>query len=219
MSVLFRIWLWCLCMLFAPSVFAAVNWDALTAEEKRALAPHMQEWDKLDTATQAQLRSGAQAWLGMSAEQRVAAAERFARWQKLDAEQRAALRERFEAFRQLPSHERQRIRQSFQRFQGLPKHRQTELLQRFQRMSPGEREAFMLALRAQGQAERGRKFWAFVPPEERADTIKMMQSLTPMQRRALRMRTRGMDMQKGQALRRQLLVMTPEQRAAFLRER
>lgn len=216
MSARIRVWLACLCLLFTPLAGAALSWEALSTEEKRALAPHREDWDKLDAATQAQLRSGAQAWLSMSSEQRVAAAERFTRWQQLDAQQRAALRERFEAFRQLPSDERQRLRQSFQRFQGLPKHRQMELLQRFKRMSPGEREAFMLALRAQGEAERGRRFWSFVPPEERADTVKMMQSLSPMQRRALRQRARGMNMQQGQALRRQLLAMTPEQRATFL---
>jgi uncharacterized membrane protein len=206
-----------MCALISDALAAKISFDALPADEKTVLAPYQKEWNQLDEKTQLQLRQGAIRWLRMTPEKRAQAAKRNARWQAMSAEQRATVQRRMAELRALSPEQRRELKRAFERFRGLPAERKAELQRRFLAMNAKEREAFLLALRAQQQSANARKNWARVPVEERAQTQAVLRSLSREQRQALRKILAPMTPEQRENFRAKLIRMTPAQRADALK--
>jgi hypothetical protein len=80
-------------------------------------------------------------------------------------------------------------------------------------MTPAEREAFLLGAQSK---ERGRGPFAHLPPEERAATWRMLDSLTPPARKEFRRRMQTVAPAEREALRQRMLAMAPEERSDYL---
>jgi len=74
--------LW-LILALAPLPATALDWEELSAEEQRVLAPLKQDWADLPPERQERLRRGAHRWKEMTPEERARVRERFRRWQAL----------------------------------------------------------------------------------------------------------------------------------------
>ena len=62
-----------LCLLVTPQAFAATDWQSLSPQEQRILAPLQQEWAGLPEARRERFINGAQRWQQMTPEQRAQA--------------------------------------------------------------------------------------------------------------------------------------------------
>jgi hypothetical protein len=194
----------------------ATPWSTLTPAQQRVLMPFADQWEQLDPATQKKLLQGAERWQAMDAQQRQETARRFGEWQRLPPEQRRWVRQRFQDYKRLPAQQQQRMRQNFGRFQKLPPAQRARLRERWEAMSPAERRAFVAGMEA-SDALQGPPALRHLPPEERAATMRMMESLTPAERQAVRRRMQPLAPEQKEALRRQLLEMSAGQRSEFLR--
>lgn len=222
-----------LCLLLALSAISihaqneseqAIAWSELEPSEQRLLTPFANQWDSLSPRTQGELRRGAARWIGMSPEQRRDAQGRFAQWQKLPEERRSRIRQRFDQFRQLPPETQRRLRRTFRHFRNLPPERRMELLERFREMSPEERRAFELGVRANErnrgaghrQTAKNRGLLASLPAPMRRDVARMIRTLNEEQRLALREQVTALQGDERVEYLRELLTLSAEERSARL---
>ncbi|NTV09576.1 MAG: DUF3106 domain-containing protein [Zoogloea sp.] len=111
----------------------APDWNALTVEQKRALAPLAREWpgmsdsrrhkwvsiaDRFNTYTpeeQVRLQERMRNWAVLTPEQRERARDRYKALQKIPADQRETLKDKWRAYQELPPDEKKRLSESVSR--------------------------------------------------------------------------------------------------------
>ncbi|MCL2658467.1 MAG: DUF3106 domain-containing protein [Betaproteobacteria bacterium] len=115
-------------VLCSDAALAAPKWQALSAADKKTLAPLSAEWDGMPSvsqqkwlgiarrypsmtpAEQARITTRMQEWVELSPEQRRKARQQYKRLQKLPPNQRPELRERWKTYESLSSEEKSRLR-------------------------------------------------------------------------------------------------------------
>lgn len=122
--------------LLTPTVFAfefpalrQPNWQELSPQQKRVLAPLAPEWNSMDDLRrkkwmgiaarysgltpdeQARIQSQMQEWANLSPAQRTEIREKYRALRKASAGKRQSLREQWEQYQQLPAEEKQRLQE------------------------------------------------------------------------------------------------------------
>ena len=154
----------CLLLFFAlsvsvsvPAAEEAVQWSALSADEREVLGPFENKWKTLSPERQQRLRKGAARWQSLDANQRQQFKNRFQKWKNLSPDQKTKIRQRFQRFRALPNNEHQSIIPARRRFQNLPPAQRQRLREKFRNMSPQERQKFQREMRRRQQTRANRQ--------------------------------------------------------------
>ena len=194
-------------------------WDALDPAARTALQPWAEHWDQLPEALRLRLQHNAARWQSLTPAQRDALRTRLADWDRATPQRRAHLRARYEALQGMSADERADVRRAFERFQALPAARKATLRKRFAALSPEQRNSFLLDAGSRDTIDTARRYFTFVPPEERAATLAMLRDLDPQARQSLRRLAQRSDARQREDLRRALIDAAPETRAALIGER
>ncbi len=195
---------------------ASTPWQSLSSEQQQILAPVRDLWPDLPADVQQHLRQAAQRWPKLGPAQREQLTQRMQKWASMSPEQRERLHRRYEQFQQLPPEQQAQLRDAFKRFDALPEIERSQLRERFERMSPAERGAFLEGAGAQNRAAAVKELMQALPKDDRRATREMLEGLTPAQRMAFIHAWRGTPAEQRDDYRRQILLMTPTERAAAL---
>ena len=76
------------------AVAVAVDWQALSTQEKTVLKQFESQWTALPTQQQEKLQLGANRWISMDASKRSQTLAKFENWQKMDPQQREKLQQK-----------------------------------------------------------------------------------------------------------------------------
>jgi hypothetical protein len=183
--------------LLAP--FAA-HWMHLKPEQQQVLLDNAARWQQLDPVAQARVIQRLEQWLSFPAEARQQLRERHAVLGTLPAAEQQSLRRRAAAVATMTADERLALRT---RFAGLPAE---------------QRRALLTDATQRDIAELAQRVFAFVPAEARADTLALIEQLSPADRELLQQIARRQAPWQREALRLELLRLPPEQRGRYLRD-
>lgn len=197
----------------------ALAWDALDPTDRIALQPWAQDWDRLPDALRIRLQHNAARWRALTPKQQAALQERLVAWDSITPQQRVRLRARYDALQDMPPDERDDVHRAFERFKALPRARQASLRKRFAALPAEQRSAFLLDAGNRDTIDVARRYFAFVPPDERDATLAMLRGLDAPTRQALRQLAGRLGAEQREVLRRDLLAATPDARAALIRAR
>ena len=104
-----------------------VEWSALAAPQRAALAPLERDWSKVTPEQQQKWIEVANRFGSMSASERARTQQRMAAWSRLSPQERASARLNFQEAKQLSRGERQ---QQWEAYRSLPADRRRELAER-----------------------------------------------------------------------------------------
>jgi hypothetical protein len=102
-------------------------WNALSAQQRAALAPLQRDWATLDEASRQKWLDIAARYPSMPPDERARMQERMSAWSRMTPQQRGQARLQFQEARQLSPRERQ---QRWEAYQALPLERRQELTRR-----------------------------------------------------------------------------------------
>lgn len=214
-----RVLAWLLGLATALSLAGATprDWDALEPEVRALLGPLRAGWAVLAPDERERVAGQARRWLAATPEQRELLRARHRQWLERPAAERLALRERLLAWQALDESERAALDVAHARLQALPPAEQEALRQRFETLPPETRRAYLLPPQRRDAAGLALRLFPFVPPDEREATLDLLVGLGEAGREALDARSRRLAPAAREALRRELLVLPPEQRLERLR--
>jgi hypothetical protein len=138
-------------------------------------------------------------------------------WSELDAAGREDIRARYAAWQALDPATRERIRQSRTRLATLPLDQQRALRTRFDAMDRLHRDGWRLGPRLGRQYPALQPLFGYVPAEQRARALALLQALDEEQLSQLAVISQRSAPQDRPALRDELLGLAPSARAAWLR--
>lgn len=126
-----------LLVLFGAAGQAAAEpaaWEALTPEQRQALAPLQREWSSLDASRQSKWLEVAARFPRMTADDQRRLQERMTQWTRLTPDERERARLQFQETRQLPADEK---RARWEAYQALTDEQRRALAQRADKPAKG----------------------------------------------------------------------------------
>lgn len=111
----------------SPVTLMALDWQSLSAEQKRLLDPLADEWNSLEAGNRVRWMELTARYQSLSAEERQRLEERIAQWAKLSPNERQAVRLSFQQARQIKPEDRAA---KWEAYQALPQERRDELADR-----------------------------------------------------------------------------------------
>lgn len=193
--------------------------EQLPVGERTLLQSAYAAWPALDAATRAALLHNAHDWHSRTTTQRAALRERVARWDRQAAPDRARLRTPFQSWLELSSSDRQRLRVAAEQVAALPVVEQTLLRERFAALPTDVQRLWWLGPAMGQELIPIAPLFAFMPEAERPELLTALRTLDAQSRSNLALLAPRLSEAQRQALRRQLLAATPEQRAALISRR
>lgn len=107
------------CALCSPATASALPWQTLTATEREALAPLIQQWNNMPESQQLHLQHLARHYPDLNADEKRRFRSRLTTWARLTPEQRQAARNKYRAFSQVPAEKREQIKQMVRQKQAI----------------------------------------------------------------------------------------------------
>lgn len=117
-----------------PAAAEATAWEALTPQQRQALAPLQRDWSSLDASRQSKWLEVAARFPRMSADEQRRLQERMTQWTRLTPAERERARLQFQETRQLPADER---RARWEAYQALTEEQRKALAQRAEKPAKG----------------------------------------------------------------------------------
>ena len=155
----------------------------------------------------------------MGSEQRAQFGQRLAEWQALPLAEREDRRARYQAWRQLEEAERVRLRAIAAQIAGFPPQRQQALRAQFDALDASQRRGWRLGPVLGADYEKLQALLAYVPPAQRLPLLASLRAMTAEQRAGLAVLAQRTPPQDRDALRGELLALSPAEMAAWLRHR
>lgn len=155
----------------------------------------------------------------MSPEQRVRFGQRLAEWNALPLAEREDRRARYQAWLQLEEAERMRLRAVAAEIAAFPPQRRQALRARFDALDASQRRGWRLGPTLGAGYEKLQPLLAYVPPAQRSPLLAALRAMTAEQRAGLAVLAQRTPPQDRDALRGELLALSPAERAAWLRRR
>ena len=176
-------------------------------------------WASLPPAERAALVDNATDWRERNQQQRAALRERLRAWDAQAPQERSRRRSAFAAWRELPRSERVRIRATQARVAAMPATEQAALRAQFAALDPDTQRVWWLGPALGQQLAPIAVLFAFLPEDERPALLDALRGLDPAARAELSLLAPRLDEAGRQALRRELLRLPAEERAAFIHAR
>jgi hypothetical protein len=202
-----------------PPVPAPEDFSALSKREQRMLSAAASLWPTLPEAERAALLAHAYDWHHKSREERAALRSRLRAWDGQAAAERAQRRAPFQAWLSLPAAEQARVRAGRVRFDALPAPEQQALRARFAGLDADTQRVWWLGPALGQQLAPIALLFAFLPEDDRPALLDALRGLDPVARAELSLLAPRLQAGPRHALRRQLLSLPPEARAAYIHER
>ena len=117
-----------------PAAAEATAWEALTPQQRQALAPLQRDWSSLDASRQSKWLEVAARFPRMSADEQRRLQERMTQWTRLTPAERERARLQFQETRQLPADEK---RARWEAYQALTEEQREALAQRAEKPAKG----------------------------------------------------------------------------------
>lgn len=117
-----------------PAAAEATAWEALTPQQRQALAPLQRDWSSLDASRQSKWLEVAARFPRMSADEQRRLQERMTQWTRLTPAERERARLQFQETRQLPADEK---RARWEAYQALTEEQRKALAQRAEKPAKG----------------------------------------------------------------------------------
>ncbi len=155
----------------------------------------------------------------MSSEQRVQFGRRLAEWKALPLAEREDRRARYQAWLQLGEVERARLRGVAAEIAAFPPQRRQALRAQFDALDASQRRGWRLGPTLGADYEKLQPLLAYVPPTQRLPLLAALRAMTAEQRAGLAVLTQRTPPQEREALRGELLALSPAEMAAWLRRR
>ena len=155
----------------------------------------------------------------MNPEQRVQFGQRLAGWNALPLDEREDRRARYQAWLQLEEAERTRLRAVAAEIANFPPQRRQALRVQFDALDASQRRGWRLGPTLGADYEKLQPLLAYVPPGQRLPLLTTLRSMTAEQRAGLAVLAQRTPPQDREALRGELLALSPAQVAAWLRRR
>lgn len=103
------------------------NWNELSYEQKRILAPVFGEWDKMPSHQRKKLLGVAKGYPKKKPDEQQRIQKRLKDWSRLTPSEREQARKKYEQLKQLPPEKRQEVKQKWQKYQQLPEEKKEAL--------------------------------------------------------------------------------------------
>ena len=155
----------------------------------------------------------------MSSEQRVQFGQRLAEWKALPLAEREDRRARYQAWLQLGEAQRARLRAVAAEIATFPPQRQQALRTQFDALDTSQHRGWRLGQALGADYEKLQPLLAYVPPVQRLPLLAALRAMTAEQRAGLAVLAQRTAPQDREALRGELLALSPADRAAWLRHR
>lgn len=155
----------------------------------------------------------------MSPEQRVQFGRRLAGWNALPLDEREDRRARYQAWLQLEEAERTRLRAVAAEIAAFPPQRRQALRAQFDALDASQRRGWRLGPTLGAGYEKLQPLLAYVPPAQRSPLLAALRAMTAEQRAGLAVLAQRTPPQGRDALRGELLALSPAEVAAWLRHR
>lgn len=204
-----------------PALAALLAACAIAGTAAIAMLPQsvQSRMETLPAELQQQLRERSR-WLeALPVEQRRQLRARVEAWDAMPAAERARLREHWQAWRAMPSDRQALVRGAARRFDALPAAERKALHGEFAAMSPDARRGWLMGPVLGPEWAALAPLLMQVPVAERVPLLEVLHDLPPSQVRDLATLAQRTPPQEREALRRELIGMAPEERAAWLRSR
>lgn len=141
------------------------------------------------------------------------------RWDQLSAEQRRQRRSQYAAWQAMSPGAQQRVRDAAARFAALSPAQQQALRERFSAQDQSFRDGWRLGPLLGEHFSRLQGMFGFVPEAERAQTLAILQQLSPAQVAQLTLVAQRTPPQQRDAVRGEFLAIAPAQRDAWLAQK
>ncbi|WP_199244442.1 DUF3106 domain-containing protein [Lysobacter panacisoli] len=172
--------------------------------------------ERLPPVAQSQLRRNAERWQGWNATGQADFRARVAQWDALPRAQRDATREGYLAWRALPAAEQVQVQAAAAQFAALPPDVQNAWRAQFDALDRSERRGWLLGPALGADYALLQPLLAQVPEAEHAKLLATLRAMTPQQRRELGVLAQRTPPTGREALRRELLAVSPVDRADWL---
>jgi hypothetical protein len=187
-------------------------------------AQHMLEsaaplWPTLPATERAALLDNASDWADRPSGERAALRARLRAWDAQPPAERARRRAPFAAWRDLPRSERGRVAAAQSYFQTLVPAAQENLRKQFALLDADTQRVWWLGPAMGQQLAPIAVFFAFLPEADRPALLNALRGLDPTARAELSLLAPRLDEAGRQSLRRELLRLPAEERAAFVHAR
>jgi hypothetical protein len=202
-----------------PPAAAPADFSALSDRERRMLSAAAPLWPALSAEERTALRAHAIDWHGKPRPQRAALRARLQAWDAQAPAQRARRRAGFLAWQALTASEQARVRAAQAHFATLPAAEQQATRARFAALDADTQRVWGLGPELGQQLAPIALLFAFLPEDDRPALLDALRGLDPVARAELSMLAPRLEAGPRQALRKQLLALPPEARAAFIHEK
>lgn len=202
-----------------PAPVAPTAFTDLSTDERALLSSAGATWPMLDPLTRAALQRNARAWITLGAGRRAAVREGLRRWNLQPATERARQRTPFLAWQRLSSAEQAQVRAAASQWQALPATEQQSLRAQFDVLPVDAQSMWWLGPGLGQEMLPIASLFAFMPESDRPALLAALRALDGPARANLALLAPRLSEARRQALRRELLLLPPEQRAALIRQR
>ena len=172
--------------------------------------------ERLPPATQATLRANAQRWDAWSPAEQKLFRERAAQWDALPRAERDERRERWLAWQALSPGERAQAQSAAVQYASMPPDLQGAWRAQFDAMDRSERRGWLLGPSLGADYAVLQPLLAQVPEAEHAAMLRTLRSMTPQQRRDLGVLAQRTPPDAREALRRELVSVSAQERGDWL---
>ena len=198
---------------------APTNFADLPSAERALLASAGATWPMLDPPTRTALQRNARAWIELGGERRAAVREGLRRWNLQPATERARQRTPFLAWQRLSLAEQEQVRAAAAQWQVLPSAEQQALRAQFDALPVDAQTMWWLGPALGQEMLPIASLFAFMPEADRPALLAALRALDGPARANLALLAPRLSEARRQALRRELLLLPPGQRAALIRQR
>lgn len=183
---------------------------------RQAMAPFRDLAERLPPELRQRLQRQAELWVGLSPAQQDRLRANLQAWESVPAQDRLRLRERFEAWQQLDGESRAAALAAQQRYTMLAPGAQLEWRERFDALPAAERRRYLFDPASRNAMALADTLFPFIPADEQVQTIAMLRQFDPAQLEALRRRLARLPPVRRNALRLELLELSPDERVREL---
>lgn len=203
----------CALLMLAMPVPALERVPAAADEAVRqAMSPFRDLAERLPPELRQRLQQQAELWVGLSPAQQDRLRANLQAWESVPAQDRLRLRVRFEAWQQLDGESRAAALAAQQRYAMLPPAAQLEWRERFDALPAAERRRYLFDPASRNAMALADTLFPFIPADEQVQTIAMLRQFDPAQLEVLRRRLARLPPVRREALRLELLELSPDER-------
>ena len=192
---------------------------ALDERERKMLSAAAPIWSTLPPEERTALRAQAIDWRAKRSPERAAFRARLEAWDAQAPATRARRRMPFQAWRRLPPGEQARVRAAAARREALTATEQQALRAQVLALDPDTQRVWWLGPALGEQLAPIAVLFAFLPEDDRPALLDALRGLDPVARAELSLLARRLEEGPRQALRKELLALPPETRAAHIHQR